>query len=97
MSADATFTKCVAKQNIAQGVSVNRLEGLSGNLLRKKEVMLQMLVKILASGSNGNCYLVDDGTTTILLDAGIPIKQIQRGSKFRLSKVSSCLVTHEHL
>lgn len=55
-----------------------------------------MEVNVLASGSTGNCYLIYDGATALLLDAGIPIKRIQAGCCYNLSKVSGCLVTHKH-
>lgn len=55
-----------------------------------------MDIKVLASGSTGNCYLISDGSTDLLLDAGIPIKQIQIGCDFNLSRISGCLVTHCH-
>jgi phosphoribosyl 1,2-cyclic phosphodiesterase len=49
---------------------------------------------ILASGSKGNCYFVTDGSTNILLDAGISWKEIQVRSGFR--KIDLALVTHSH-
>lgn len=55
-----------------------------------------MEVNVLASGSTGNCYLIYDGMTALLLDAGIPFKKIQIGCYYNLSKVSGCLVTHCH-
>ena len=30
-------------------------------------------IKAIASGSSGNCYRVSDGSTALLLDAGISI------------------------
>lgn len=56
-----------------------------------------MNIKVIASGSKGNCYLIDDGETKILIECGIPFKQIQIGCDFKLSSVSACLVSHEHL
>jgi len=50
----------------------------------------------LASGSKGNCYRVTDGSTPLLLEAGIPYKQIQKGLNFRVSEISGCLASHEH-
>lgn len=55
-----------------------------------------MDIKILASGSSGNAYRVSDGKTTLLLDAGIPIKSIQVGCEFKASQLDGCLVTHSH-
>lgn len=53
-------------------------------------------IKVLASGSKGNCYLIDNGETKLLLDAGIPFNQIQIGCDFRVSDISGCLVSHRH-
>lgn len=55
-----------------------------------------MTIKVIASGSSGNATLISDGKTALLLDAGISIKELERGSGFTLSSVSACLVTHEH-
>lgn len=55
-----------------------------------------MDIRVLASGSTGNCYRISDGKTTLLLDAGIPIKRIRMGCDFRLGDVSGCLITHYH-
>lgn len=55
-----------------------------------------MDIKILASGSTGNAYIVSDGSTSLLLDAGIPLRAIQVGSGFRVGQLSGCLITHAH-
>jgi phosphoribosyl 1,2-cyclic phosphodiesterase len=55
-----------------------------------------MDIMVLASGSSGNCYLISDGCTDLLLDAGIPIRRIQIGCDFDLFRISGCLVTHCH-
>ena len=55
-----------------------------------------MDIKIIASGSSGNAYLIGDGKTRLLLDAGIPFKQIQVGCRFQTSSIDGCLVTHRH-
>lgn len=51
-------------------------------------------IKIYASGSSGNCYTVTDGKTTIMLDCGLPFRQILRLTKFRVP--DAVFVTHEH-
>ncbi|MCK4793775.1 MAG: MBL fold metallo-hydrolase [Desulfobacteraceae bacterium] len=55
-----------------------------------------MQIKTIASSSLGNCYLIGDETTSLLIECGISIKRIKQGLNFGLSRVSGCLVTHEH-
>lgn len=55
-----------------------------------------MDIKIIASGSSGNCYRVSDGATSVLLDCGIPAKEISRALDFKLSAINGVLVTHNH-
>ena len=55
-----------------------------------------MDIKIIASGSSGNAYLIGDGHTLLLLDAGLPVKRIQVGCGFQTSSIDGCLVTHRH-
>ena len=53
----------------------------------------------LASGSSGNCTLVSDGTTHILVDAGISARRITtalKGLGIDPGSLSGVLVTHEH-
>lgn len=50
----------------------------------------------LASGSKGNCYRITDGVTPLLLECGIPYKDIQRGLNFRVSEIAGCIISHEH-
>jgi len=53
-------------------------------------------ITVLASGSRGNCYHISDGRTPLLLECGIPYKEIQKGLNFRLSELAGCLISHEH-
>ena len=53
----------------------------------------------LASGSKGNCHALSDGDRTLLIDAGISLKQIlarleQFGGDF--GSVRALALTHEH-
>ena len=50
----------------------------------------------LASSSRGNCYVVSDGETAILLECGISFRRIKKGLGFDLSAIRACLVSHEH-
>lgn len=53
-------------------------------------------IKVLASGSTGNCYWISDGRTSLLIEAGIPINRIKRGLNYKLSEIEGCLISHEH-
>lgn len=53
-------------------------------------------VKVLASSSSGNCYLIDDGKSRLLLDAGVRISKIQQTVGFDLGSISGALITHSH-
>lgn len=56
-----------------------------------------MNVEVLGTGSAGNCYKVEIGRATLLLECGLPFKIIQQKLNFKLSDVDACLVTHEHM
>lgn len=55
-----------------------------------------MGIKVLASGSSGNCYLLETSKETLILECGIRYKDILKGLNFDLSKVVGCLISHEH-
>lgn len=54
------------------------------------------MIKVLASGSKGNCYIVQAEGETLLLECGIAWKEILKGLDFNIDNVIGCLVTHEH-
>lgn len=55
-----------------------------------------MRLKVLSSGSQGNCYLLESNGDTLILDCGIPIREIKVGLDFDISKVVGVCVTHGH-
>ena len=54
------------------------------------------VLKVLSSGSKGNCYLLITPNETLIIEAGIRYKDILKGLDFKLDKVVGCLVSHEH-
>ena len=56
-----------------------------------------MKIDVLASSSLGNAYLISDGATSILLDAGIPYKELQAKSGFKINEAAACFISHSHL
>ena len=58
-----------------------------------------MRIVLFASGSTGNCTLVSDGDTHILIDAGISARRIRTGLQeqgLTMNDVDGVLITHEH-
>jgi phosphoribosyl 1,2-cyclic phosphodiesterase len=53
-------------------------------------------VKVFGSGSSGNGYLVDDGQSQLMIEAGIPFKKVEPEMDFDFSKVEGMLISHEH-
>lgn len=56
-----------------------------------------MKLKCIATGSSGNCYLLQAGSgETLILDCGIPIKEIKKGLDWNIKDVVGVLCTHQH-
>jgi len=68
----------------------------TGSEPQAKDKEINVNIIILASGSHGNCYLIDDGNSQVMIEIGIPWKQIQRDLDFRTSRISFALLSHSH-
>ncbi|KIH70050.1 MBL fold metallo-hydrolase [Salinicoccus roseus] len=55
-----------------------------------------MRIQTIGSGSSGNCYMISDDNTTILLEAGIQFDKVQKALNFKTRKVKGVFITHEH-
>jgi len=49
------------------------------------------------SGSSGNLYQLKGDSGNLLIEAGVPISKIKKALDFKLSSISACLVSHQHL
>jgi len=49
------------------------------------------------SGSSGNLYQLKGNSGNLLIEAGVPINKIKKALDFKLSGVSACLISHQHL
>lgn len=49
------------------------------------------------TGSDGNATIISDGVSALLIDCGISVKNVQKGSGFKLGLVTNALLTHEHI
>lgn len=55
-----------------------------------------MKLTCLGSGSAGNCYLLYNETECLVIEAGIPFKEVKRALDFNISKIFGVVVSHEH-
>lgn len=55
------------------------------------------ILKVLSSGSHGNCYLLQCANETLILELGIKWDDILKGLDYNLGCVCGCLVSHAHL
>lgn len=56
-----------------------------------------MTLHILSTGSKGNCYLLgSDNNEVLMLDMGVPFKNIKQALDFDLNKAVGALLTHSH-
>ncbi len=55
-----------------------------------------MDLKVLGSSSKGNCYILENHTDALIIECGVNIKDIKQALEFSFTKVSGCILTHEH-
>lgn len=55
-----------------------------------------MTLFTVGSGSSGNCHLLMTDNQTLILDAGMPIKKINKAIKYDLEPVQGAVITHWH-
>lgn len=56
-----------------------------------------MIVKTIGSGSSGNGYALISGEEILLLECGVPAKEMLKAIDYKTSKVSGCILSHSHL
>jgi phosphoribosyl 1,2-cyclic phosphodiesterase len=50
----------------------------------------------LGSGSAGNCYLLHNETECLVIEAGIPFKEVKKALDFNISNIAGVVVSHGH-
>lgn len=55
-----------------------------------------MRLYVAGSSSSGNCYLLYDEREILILECGVPFKNINGLPFFDLEKVVGCVISHEH-
>ncbi|APC41085.1 MBL fold metallo-hydrolase [Clostridium estertheticum] len=54
------------------------------------------MIKVLASGSSGNCYIIESGLEKLVIECGIDYKSILKGLNYSIKGVVGCLISHKH-
>lgn len=54
-----------------------------------------MILKVLASGSKANSYILENDKEALVIEAGVPFKEIIKYVDHR--KIVGCIVSHEHM
>ena len=55
-----------------------------------------MKIKVLNSGSEGNGYVIETGSEILLIECGVPAKEMLKCIGFNTSKVAGCVCSHSH-
>ena len=55
-----------------------------------------MKLRVLGSGSSGNCYLLENRNECLIIEAGIHIKDLKIALDWTFKKVVGCIISHEH-
>ncbi len=55
-----------------------------------------MVLKVLGSSSQGNCYILENKNEALIIEAGVRFIEVKKAMGFDIRKVSGCLITHQH-
>ena len=55
-----------------------------------------MRLKCLGSGSSGNCYILENETEALVIEAGLPLKEVKRALGFNVKKIKAVIISHIH-
>ena len=55
-----------------------------------------MKLKVLGSGSSGNCYILENDKEALIIEAGIPFKEVKIALDFNIKKIKGVFITHDH-
>jgi len=55
-----------------------------------------MKLKVLGSSSKGNCYILENDTEALIIEAGIRYKDVKIALDFDVSKIKGVIISHSH-
>lgn len=55
-----------------------------------------MKLKVLGSGSSGNCYILENDNEALIIEAGLPFMEVKKALDFNVRKIKAVITTHIH-
>jgi phosphoribosyl 1,2-cyclic phosphodiesterase len=55
-----------------------------------------MQLKVISTGSNGNCLLIENNKKYVMLDCGAPFKSVLKAVDFKVNDIDFCFAGHKH-
>lgn len=55
-----------------------------------------MQLKVIGSGSSGNCYLLTNGEETLVIEAGIRFLEVKKALNFNIRSIKGVIISHVH-
>lgn len=55
-----------------------------------------MKLKVLGSGSSGNCYILENDNEALIIEAGLPFMEVKKALNFNVMKIVGVIASHIH-
>ena len=55
-----------------------------------------MKLKVLGSGSSGNCYILENDNEALIIEAGLPFMEVKKALNFNIMKIVGVIASHIH-
>lgn len=55
-----------------------------------------MVLTCIGSSSKGNCYVIQNNSEALIIEAGLPLLEAKKVLNWNIQKVVGCLVSHQH-
>lgn len=55
-----------------------------------------MKLKVIGSGSSGNCYILENETECLVIEAGLPLMEVKRATGYNIKKIVGVVASHTH-
>lgn len=55
-----------------------------------------MILRVLNSGSSGNCYILENDAEALIIEAGLPFREVKKALDFNIRKIAGVMCSHGH-